>query len=162
RAPEADRDAGERRPGVRPHLAGEDDPDQPLQDRARGRHHVGAVAARDRLPPDEEHSQDDERREPESVAPAGRGVRRAQPGQKNSFLMRSGLSQMSDLRNPDSLVCLSWRTSVSICSSDRPDSIFTVCPYANSTTSRGSLVTSVTISTARGLFLYQMSTASRW
>src|SRR5262249_3820470 len=110
---------------------------------------------------DEKHGENDERRQPEPVAPAGPGVRGAQPRQKNSFLMRSGLSQMSDLRNPDSLVSLSWRTRVSICSSDRPESICTVCPYANSTTSRGSFVTSVTMSSARGLFLYQMSTASR-
>src|SRR3989338_7704054 len=159
RGTEAHEDAVERGARVRPHLAGPDDLDEPGDDREGRGQHVGSIPPGEQRP-GAEH--DEERRE----GGEGEGVRAVPLSPharwKNSLRIRSGSSQSGDLRNPNSLLILSWTIRVSTCSSGSPWSMRTVSLYATWMTSRGSLVTSPTISMARSGLLYQMSTASFW
>ena len=97
--------------------------DEPGHDGPRGGEHEGPVAAGEQRPAGQDHDESGEGRQvqaagPVAVAPHARW--------KNSRRMRSGLSQRSDLRKPNSLFSLSWTIRVSICSSGRPESMRTV------------------------------------
>src|SRR5439155_1164508 len=136
-AAEAHEDAGERGAGVPPDLARADDLREAEDHREGRREDVGAVAPGEERPDGDDQRRRADRGQVQSRAPlalvhgrvrtracprtlprgeASEGCRASLRGYarwKNSRRIRSGVSQMSELRKPNSFLILSWAMSVS-------------------------------------------------